>query len=115
MHELPVTQEIIRLSCEEANKLQAKHIKEIVLVIGDLSGFLDDSIQFYFDTLTSDTLAEGSSLKITRLPMLVRCYNCQCEFCPKEDMLNWECPECHKWNVEVIQGKEFYIDSIEVE
>lgn len=115
MHELSVTQEVIRISCEEAAKAGLKQIKEISLVIGDMSGVVDDSVQFYFDTLTKGTPAEGACLKFTRLPMLVCCQNCNYRFHPQNDMLDWECPKCHKWSVEVIQGKEFYIDNIEAE
>jgi len=115
MHELPITQEIIRIACEEATKVHAKAIKEINLVVGDMSGMIDDSIRFYFDTLAKGTLAQGSVINILRKSVIVRCSSCEYTFSPSGDMLNWECPQCHQWAVQILQGQEFLVDSIEVE
>jgi len=43
----------------------------------------------------------------------VRCRNCGLSFFPDKSL--WSCPQCDKWDVEIIAGNEFYIDSIEVE
>ena len=115
MHELPITQEVVRIACEEAAKAGAKRIKEINLVVGEMSGVVDDSVKFYFNLLTENTMAAGAQLNFRRLPMLVRCVECNHEFHPDGDSYNWECPQCHQWLVNIIQGKEFYIDNLEVE
>ncbi|MGC8970784.1 MAG: hydrogenase maturation nickel metallochaperone HypA [bacterium] len=109
MHELAVTEEVIKTVTEVS---KGKKVKTIELVIGDLSSFIDESIQFYFELLTRSTPLEGTKLLFRRIPVKLRCYNCQKEFIPDETYL---CPYCKKIGGDVIEGREFYIESIEVE
>lgn len=61
MHELAVTEEIIKVVTDAS---KGRRIREIVLVIGNLSSFIDESIQFYFDKLTESTPLEGLSFHL---------------------------------------------------
>jgi hydrogenase nickel incorporation protein HypA/HybF len=84
------------------------------LVIGDLTGFVDDSIQFYFDFLTKGTTAEGAQLHFERIGARVKCKACDAEYVPPDSRI-WACPECETPGGEIIAGKEFYVASIEIE
>ncbi len=113
MHELPVTQGMLSIALEHAAKADAKKITAINLVIGEMSGIVDDSVQFYFDFVSKDTPAEGASLKFERVPACFRCHECQTTFSPTDRQ--WTCPQCGELRVEIVAGREFYVDSIEVE
>lgn len=113
MHELSVTQGMLDIALEKAKETQASRIVRINLVIGELSSIVDDCVQFYFDFLSSDSIASGATLSFKRIPMQVRCRNCGFSFSP--DKSAWSCPQCGKWDAEIIAGQEFYVDSIEVE
>ena len=113
MHELAVTEEILRVALEHAERAQAKQITDIHLVIGALSTIVDDSIQFYFDFLSPDTIAGGAKLHFERIPARLRCRQCQTEFEPQER--DYNCPQCNTLGGEVVAGKEFYLDSMQVE
>lgn len=113
MHELPVTEEILKISLEHAGKAHAEKVLKVNLVIGDLSSFVGESIQFYFDLLSKGTLAEKASLSISRTPARARCKECRSEFVPEERV--WLCPSCGGIIEEIISGREFYVESIEVE
>ncbi len=112
MHELAVTEDILRIVREHAERNGASQVTDIYLVIGELSSFIDDSIQFYFDMLAPDTIAEGAELHFRRIKTRFRCRTCGHEFEPEER--DWLCPECHALGGDVIAGKEFYVESIEV-
>jgi len=114
MHELPVTQSILEIALRHAQKGGAKRILAINLTIGDLTGFVDDSIQFYFDYLSKETAADGARLTIERIPARARCHQCGAEYAPPDSRI-WTCPQCEALGGEVIAGKEFYVASIEVE
>ena len=113
MHELSITQNVLDIVTEHAERAGAQRILTINLVVGDLAGFVDDSIQFYFDMLSPDTLAAGAQLVIQRIPARVRCRGCSCEFEPKD--LNWACPECLAIGGDILNGQEFHVESIEIE
>ena len=113
MHELAVTQGMLSIALEHASKAGAKKITRINLAIGEMSGIVDDSVQFYFDFVSKDTLAEGATLSFERVPARFRCRSCQTEFSPGEQQ--WTCPHCEELSLEIVSGREFYVDSIEVE
>ena len=114
MHELPVTQGILSVALETAQKHKARRIDSIDLVIGDLSSFVDDSIQFYFDILSKDTLAEGAKLNFKREAAVVTCLECGHCFNAASPLSPF-CPACDSLRLQVSGGKDFYIDSIEIE
>ena len=78
-----------------------------------MAGFVNDSIQFYVDLLTPDTLAEGVTLHFHRVPTRFQCWECSHEFEP--DGGDWRCPNCGGTGGKVVAGKEFFVESIEVE
>jgi hydrogenase nickel incorporation protein HypA/HybF len=113
MHELSVTESVLRIALEHGQRAGARRITAVQLVIGDMAGFVNDSIQFYFDLLSRGTPAEGAQLRFERVATRLRCRQCGCEFAPEGT--DWRCPQCQAWAGEVLAGKEFYIDSIEIE
>lgn len=113
MHELGVTQNILDIALEHAQKAGAKRIHRIHLVIGGLSGIIDQSVQFYFDFVSKETLAEGAQLVFKKRPARFRCKNCAEEFDFTGE--NWTCPACQAPGPDIVSGREFYLDSLEVE
>ena len=113
MHELPVTEQIMEIVLGHARKAKAQRVLKINLVIGELSSFAGESIQFYFDLFSKGTEAENASLSISRVPARARCQACKQEFNPGG--MNWFCPSCGGAIEEILGGREFYIESIEVE
>jgi hydrogenase nickel incorporation protein HypA/HybF len=104
---------MLELVLKEAEKNEAEKVEKINLVIGEMSGVVDECVRFYFDFLSKDTIAEGASLSFRMVPMTVRCRICQRVFIPKE--FDWACPECRGNSMEIVAGDELYIESIEVE
>jgi hydrogenase nickel incorporation protein HypA/HybF len=113
MHELAITEEILRVALEHAERARAERITDIHLVIGDMSSVVDDSVQFYFDFMSRDTIAADAQLHFERVATRMRCRMCGHEFEPQG--MDWRCPECQALGGEVIAGREFYLDSIEIE
>ncbi len=112
MHELSITQNILNIVIEHAKRAGAQKVTTINLVIGELTGFVDDSIQFYFDMLSPETLAVGAKLVIRRVPAQVRCRACGEVFALQGH--KWVCPKCSALGGEIVSGREFSIESIEV-
>ncbi len=111
MHELPATQEIVRLAENAARGQQANKVTKIALVIGDMSGYVGDSVRMYFDAVAKGTMCEGCELDIRRIKPMLRCEKCQTLF--ERKPFSFECPECSGEGHPTEIGNEFYIDYIE--
>jgi hydrogenase nickel incorporation protein HypA/HybF len=113
MHELPITEGLLNLALKHANQAGAKRITQLNLVIGQLASVVDDSIQFYWDIISKDTIAEGAKLEFRRVPAVLHCWNCEAEFSPNgRDYL---CPQCGSARVKVVAGDDFLLESIDVD
>jgi len=97
----------------EANKAKAQKVKKVNVVIGEMTGVVEDCVQFYFELLGKDTIAEGAIVSFQKVPVEAKCRNCDKTFTPKE--FDWSCPHCHNTNIEIKTGNELYLDSIEEE
>lgn len=114
MHELAVTENILHVALDAARQHGARRITAIHLVIGELSSVVDDSVQFYFDFLSQATLAENAVLHFRRVPTTVHCLDCAHQFDARAP-LEPQCPQCGSARVRVRGGRDFFIESIEVE
>jgi hydrogenase nickel incorporation protein HypA/HybF len=113
MHELAITESMLNLVLEQAEKIGAKEIGKINLVIGEMSGVVDECVQFYFDFLSKGTIAEGAQLSFKMVPPTARCRHCDRVFELKE--FDWTCPNCGGNNMEIVAGNELFVESMEVE
>ena len=112
MHELSVTENILNIALQHAEKAQAKKITNVYLVIGDLSSIVDDSVQFYWDFITEGTIAAEATLHFRRIATEMSCVDCGHHYHPQNDL---GCPLCQSIKVEIIAGEEFYLDAIDIE
>jgi hydrogenase nickel incorporation protein HypA/HybF len=113
MHEYSITQSLLTLALEKAHEAKASKINKINVVLGELSGIVDECVQFYFDFLSRDTIASGASLSFERTPTKLRCRTCKAVFLPRNH--DWSCPDCHEAGIEIVSGRECYMESIEVD
>lgn len=114
MHELPVTRGMLEVSLDAARREGADRIVAIDVVIGKLSSFVDDAVQFYFDALAEDTPAEGARLRFRREPATATCHGCG-HVHDADPPLQPACPACGSLALRVEGGDELYVESIEVE
>lgn len=112
MHELAVTESILKISLQHAGKAGAQRITAVNLVIGQFASIVDNSVQFYWDIMTRDTIAEGSLLNFERIPGEMTCSDCGHVFHPSDE--TFECPACSSSFVSITKGEEFRVDSIDV-
>lgn len=114
MHELPVTESLLKVVLDAAQQNGAGRVTAVNLVIGELSSIVDDSVQFYFDILSRGTLAEGAELRFRRQPGQAHCRDCGHEFAVVPPLVP-ACPSCGSTALRVSGGREFYVESIEIE
>ncbi len=113
MHELSVTENILKIALNHALENQAAKVTDVYVVIGQLSSIVDDSVQFYWDFLTENTLCAGSKLHFKRIEASFLCKSCGDTFL-LDNRLS-PCPKCGSLLLQIQSGEEFYLDSIEIE
>jgi hydrogenase nickel incorporation protein HypA/HybF len=64
MHELPVAENVLEITLRHARQANATRVTDLYLVVGQLSSIIDDSLQFYWDIISKDTIAEGAVLHL---------------------------------------------------
>lgn len=113
MHEMGITQGILAASIEAAENAGATRITEIRITIGDLTEIQTFALDFAFESLSPGTMAEGAKLTVTELSPRSKCRSCGNEY--DHDRFEMLCPQCGSMDVELLQGRELRIDSIETD
>jgi hydrogenase nickel incorporation protein HypA/HybF len=114
MHEMSVTESILRITLEHAQKANARSVTAIHIRMGELASMVDDSIRFYWEIIAKDTPAEKAALTFARIPARVHCATCLHDFDwrRKDD---FACPKCGGQDLRIQGGDELQVESIEVE
>lgn len=113
MHELSITQSILDISVNAAKEQGAGRIKSIKLRMGPFSGIVPECVQMYLEILAKGTIAEGAVV----IPQIVPLKVC-CNDCGRESEITREhiaCPFCGSIRLKMLSGKEFMVESLEVE
>lgn len=113
MHELSITQSILDVTLSEAKKAQAKRVLIVRVKVGALNGYEPECIEEYFKMLSEDTIAEKAELRIEVVPARIRCKDCG--HTGEVVWYRMRCPACRSMHVELISGKEFLIESLDIE
>ena len=115
MHELPVTEGILRVVLNYANMNNVEKVTKIFLEIGEMSDLEDEWMQRYFEYISKDSIASEAKLDIVRKPVVMGCEDCGHSFevdIKKEGEIL--CPECKGKDHKLISGREYLVKSIEV-
>lgn len=113
MHELSVTQGILNLCLDEANKHGVKKINILNIKVGELTGLVPDYINKYFNTIAKDTIAEEATVNFEIVPVGIKCNECQYE--GPLGKSRYTCPNCEGNKYTINKGREFYLDTMEVD
>jgi len=105
---------ILMASVKAAEDAEAKCILKVNVEVGALTGVVDDAMQFAWEALTPDTIAEGATLEVHVLGASSRCRECGHEYAHGR-FDGARCPECASPLVELLTGRELKIASIDIE
>jgi hydrogenase nickel incorporation protein HypA/HybF len=113
MHEYSIVQSLLDLTEENAKQNNAKKVTKLEIKVGVLSGVEVDLLKTAFDTFKDGTICEDAEFIIHIQPVVVRCKECNEE---NELQKNeYSCPNCNSQNLEVLDGEEMYLMSLELE
>ena len=113
MHELFATQAILDKALQKAGEQDAKRITDVYLVVGEISTYSDDSVQFYWDELRKGTIADQAQLHFRHVDAELQCMTCSAKYRPIEGEI--VCPNCGGSGARIWSGEEFYMEALDVE
>lgn len=113
MHELGIMTGVMSSVEQAAEEAGALRVLKITLSVGVMTEAIEDALRFAFDALAEGTLCEGAELEINMITPVSDCLECGARF--EHDRFHMTCPECGSPFLQLVQGKELNIDSIEVD
>jgi hydrogenase nickel incorporation protein HypA/HybF len=113
VHELTLAQNIVCIVEENARAAGSRRVRSVHLRVGHLTGVIPESMRFCFEICARGTIAEGATLEIERVPVAIRCRDCDLESSAED--YQFQCTGCGGTNVEMIAGRELLVDEMEVE
>lgn len=113
MHELSITENLVRVLQEHASAQNFKKVLRVRLDVGMLSTLEPDSLIFCFDIVAKDTVAEGAQIEVLRSPGVANCRKCgaRVEISAYGD----PCVKCESFELDIVSGKDMVIKDVEVE
>jgi hydrogenase nickel incorporation protein HypA/HybF len=112
MHELPVTQSILDVALTHARQAGAQRVLGVNLVLSAASHESEDSLRFYWEMLSADTLAHGALLHFRHVPVELSCLECNTVFSAETAEA---CPACLSPRIILHSGDDLRVESIDVE
>ncbi len=115
MHEFSIGQTIVETVIAEVTKRDPVPSRVLTtrIVVGKLRQLVPEYLQFAYEQLTKDTIAEGSSLEISHKPIIGKCGACGWQ--GEMDIDGFLCKQCNAHSAEIVSGRELYLESLEIE
>ena len=113
MHEFSIIQSLFKILEKTACEKQLSCISKVKLKIGQQRQIAPDFLQFAFDEIAKNTIANGAELVIEKVPIKMSCKKCEREFLLKDYF--FVCPGCGGKDLKLIEGNEIFIEEVEGE
>ncbi len=110
MHEASITESMLEIVLRHSGGAK---VLSVQVAIGELSTYVDESIELYWQELTRGGPAEGARLEFRREPGLLHCMECQTQF--SVHSADFQCPNCGSRAAVPAGGQDCFVESIEIE
>ena len=113
MHEMALMAGVFDIIKQYTRGLTGQKVIRVTLVVGELTNAVPEALRAAFEVYGSGTLVEGAELVIKEIPLKAKCLACGWE--GKTEKHVFMCPECSALGMEVISGRELYVETLEVD
>jgi hydrogenase nickel incorporation protein HypA/HybF len=113
MHEMSIVAGILNIAEKEARSAGARVINAVEIEVGGLAGVEIPALEFCFEAARRGTLAATAKLVIHEIPGRGHCPECDRDVAV--DFFMALCPDCGQALLEILQGKELRVRSLNVD
>lgn len=110
MHEMAIAGSVLDSVLRHADGRRVTHVQ---LKVGHLRQVVPASLEFSWELITKDTVADGAPLVIESVEAVGACRACG-EETPQKGF-PFRCGACEGFDLEIVRGNELLIDWLEVE
>jgi len=109
VHELSICNSMVGIVREHAagREVRAVHVR-----IGAMRQIVPDTLIYCWSLVTESSDLEGAELQVERIPAKIRCTGCGHE--QVLDALTMTCTSCSGHAVDLVEGDEFLITSLDL-
>lgn len=114
MHEVSIVQSLFGILNEKMKDLYGRSfpVTGIKVVVGKLTNVVPDALEFAFELVSKGTSFENAKIEVEYIPLKVKCIDCQQEMELDEPFMF--CQKCDSFNLEILTGKELFVNSFEI-
>ena len=112
MHEYSVVQALLEQIERVAEENGAERVTKVVIKIGVMSGVEPHLLGIAFETFRQKTVCDGAEFVMNIQPITIVCRNCGAR--SELDAVHYCCPECESVEVDVVDGEEMFLMSLEM-
>ena len=113
MHEYSVVQALLNQCEEVAVQNDATKVTKVITKIGVMSGIETHLLQTAFDTFKEGTMCDSAVFIINEQKLKLKCRECEDEY--EIDEIIYKCRSCGSLSMDVVDGEEMYLMSLEME
>lgn len=113
MHEIRIAEDLAKIVLDTARENGLSEVSSVNVSFGRMIQIVPEIFRFAFAATVKETIAENALVSIEILPIKLKCIMCGAESGMDEE--NFKCQTCGSTDLEILQGKELFIKSIEGE
>lgn len=114
MHELSIVASVVDSVTETLASYPGAQVLEVRLKVGAMAAVVVDSLEFCWGIATEDTPLAQAKLVVRSIPVVIYCTSCGRDV-ELDGVQSLRCPDCGEATMDVRQGRELEIESIEIE
>ncbi len=113
MHEYSIVQALLEQVESLAVEHKAQKVTRVIVKIGVMSGVEPHLLEIAFNTFKEKTVCDGAEFVMNLQPLTIECKDCNA--ISELDAVHYCCPQCESINVNVVDGEDMFLMSLEME
>jgi len=113
VHEYSIVQALMEQVETLARENEAERVTKVVVKIGVMSGVEPHLLEIAFDTFKEKSICESAEFVLNIQPLRIHCQECNTQ--SELDEIAYCCPQCESLRVEVVDGEDMFLMSLEMQ